>query len=146
MKKKRQDKILEIIEKNMVTTQEMLKQLLEDEGMSVTQATLSRDINELDLKKMTSPSGVNIYVKLPKPAFSYSPIFKDSVIDVEYSMNMVVIKCVTGMAQAVCATLDKMKRAEIIGTIAGDDTIFALMKNESASAGFTEELKAVLSE
>ncbi len=146
MKKKRQDKILEIIEKNMVTTQEMLKQLLEDEGMSVTQATLSRDINELDLKKMPSPSGVNVYVRLPKPAFSYSPIFKDSVIDVEYSMNMVVIKCVTGMAQAVCAILDKMKRAEIIGTIAGDDTIFALMKNEAASAGFTEELKAVLSE
>ena len=140
MKKKRQDKILEIIEKNMVTTQEMLKQLLEDEGMSVTQATLSRDINELDLKKMPSPSGVNVYVRLPKPAFSYSPI------DVEYSMNMVVIKCVTGMAQAVCAILDKMKRAEIIGTIAGDDTIFALMKNEAASAGFTEELKAVLSE
>lgn len=146
MKKKRQDKILEIIEKNMVTTQEMLKQLLEDEGMSVTQATLSRDINELDLKKMPSPSGVNVYVRLPKPTFSYSPIFKDSVIDVEYSMNMVVIKCVTGMAQAVCAILDKMKRAEIIGTIAGDDTIFALMKNEAASAGFTEELKAVLSE
>ncbi len=146
MKKKRQDKILELIQKNMVTTQEMLKQLLEDEGMSVTQATLSRDINELDLKKMMSPSGVSVYVKLSKPEFNCSPIFRDAVVGVEYSMNMVVIKCVTGMAQAVCATLDRMERAEIIGTIAGDDTIFALMKNESASAEFTDELRSVLSE
>ena len=146
MKKKRQDKILEIIEKEQVTTQEMLKQLLEDEGITVTQATLSRDINELDLKKQTVPSGANIYVKLPKPDIQLSPIFKASVTDVGYSMNMVVIKCSTGMAQAVCATLDKMGRSEILGTIAGDDTIFALMKSEKDAEEFTKELRTVLTE
>ena len=146
MKKKRQDKILEIIEKEQVTTQEMLKKLLDNEGISVTQATLSRDINELDLKKQASPSGASIYVRQPRPDIDLSPIFKDSVYDVEYSMNMVVIKCSTGMAQAVCATLDKMGRTEILGTIAGDDTIFALMKSEKDAERFTDELREVLTD
>lgn len=146
MKKKRQDKILEIIEKEQVTTQEMLKKLLENEGISVTQATLSRDINELDLKKQASPSGASIYVRQPRPDIDLSPIFKDSVYDVEYSMNMAVIKCSTGMAQAVCATLDKMGRTEILGTIAGDDTIFALMKSEKDAERFTDELREVLTD
>ena len=146
MKKKRQDKIIEIIEKNAVSTQEMLKEYLEREGIAVTQATLSRDINELDLKKQMSPSGIGIYVRLPKPEFQCPPIFRDSVSEVVYAMNTVVIKCSTGMAQAVCATLDKMNRSEIVGTIAGDDTIFALMKTEADAAEFTDELKAILSE
>ncbi len=146
MKKKRQDKILEIIEKEQVTTQEMLKKLLDNEGISVTQATLSRDINELDLKKQASPSGASIYVRQPRPDIDLSPIFKDSVYDVEYSMNMAVIKCSTGMAQAVCATLDKMGRTEILGTIAGDDTIFALMKSEKDAERFTDELREVLTD
>ena len=146
MKSKRQDKILEIIENNMVSTQEMLKEYLEREGITVTQATLSRDINELDLKKQMSASGISVYVKLPKPELRCPPIFKDSVADIQYAMNTVVIKCSTGMAQAVCATLDKMGHSDIVGTIAGDDTIFALMKNEAAAAGFTQEFRAILSE
>lgn len=146
MKSKRQDKILEIIEKHMVSTQEMLKEYLEMEGITVTQATLSRDINELDLKKQMSSSGISVYVKLPKPEFSCPPIFKDSVADIRYAMNTVVIKCSTGMAQAVCATLDKMEHSEIVGTIAGDDTIFALMKSEAAAAAFTEEFRAIIAE
>ena len=146
MKKKRQDKILEIIQKNNVSTQEMLKKLLEDEGIAVTQATLSRDINELDLKKQAVPSGASIYVRPPRPELSCPPIFLDSVNYVGYSMNMVVIKCSTGMAQAVCATLDRMGRPEILGTIAGDDTIFALMKSEAAAEEFAGELRSVLSE
>lgn len=146
MKKKRQDKILEIIERQPVSTQEMLKELLENEGISVTQATLSRDINELELKKQVSDSGASVYVRVPKQEFHCPPIFKESVYHVEYSMNMAVIKCSTGMAQAVCAILDKMEHPEIIGTIAGDDTIFALMKSEAAAMGFADEIKAFLAE
>ncbi len=144
MKKQRQNKILEIIENNEVATQETLKKYLEDAGIAVTQATLSRDINELNLKKRISANGTNVYV-IPQKKMTMCPaIFRDAVIDIVYAMNTVVIKCHTGMAQAACATLDKMEDTEIVGTIAGDDTIFALMKNESAAAEFTEELHALL--
>lgn len=144
MKKQRQNKIIEIIEKYEVTTQEALKKYLEDEGIVVTQATLSRDINELNLKKKVSATGANIYVCVKKKAVQCPAIFKDAVIDVVYAMNTVVIKCHTGMAQAACATLDKIEDTGIVGTIAGDDTIFALMKNESDASEFTEELRLLL--
>ncbi|MBQ7980159.1 MAG: hypothetical protein IJ305_00965 [Oscillospiraceae bacterium] len=144
MKKQRQNKIIEIIEKYEVTTQEALKNHLEDEGIIVTQATLSRDINELNLKKKLSATGANIYVCVKKKAVQCPAIFKDAVIDVVYAMNTVVIKCHIGMAQAACATLDKMEDTGIVGTIAGDDTIFALMKNESDASEFAEELRLLV--
>lgn len=144
MKKHRQNKIIEIIENNEVTTQEALKKYLEDEGIIVTQATLSRDINELNLKKKISATGANIYVCVKKKAVQCPAIFKDAVIDVVYAMNTVVIKCHTGMAQAACATLDKIEDTGIVGTIAGDDTIFALMQNESDASEFAEELRALV--
>lgn len=142
MKKQRQSKIIEIIESREVSTQEALKQYLEDSGIQVTQATLSRDINELRIRKQISPSGAYIYVK--GAAAEYPPIFKDSVVDAVYACNTVVIKCHTGMAQAVCAMLDKMDCNKILGTIAGDDTIFALMKTENDAADFTREMKAFI--
>lgn len=144
MKKHRQNKIIEIIEKYEVTTQDALKKHLEDEGINVTQATLSRDINELNLKKKVSATGANIYVCVKKKAVQCPAIFKDAVIDIVYAMNTVVIKCHTGMAQAACATLDKMEDTGIVGTIAGDDTIFALMKNESDASEFAEELRLLV--
>ncbi len=144
MKKQRQNKIIEIIEKYEVTTQEALKKHLEDDGIIVTQATLSRDINELNLKKKVSATGANIYVCAKKKTLQCPAIFKDAVTEVVYAMNTVVIKCHTGMAQAACATLDKMEDTEIVGTIAGDDTIFALMKNESDASEFAEELRMLV--
>lgn len=144
MKKQRQNKIIEIIENNEITTQEALKKHLEDEGIMVTQATLSRDINELNLKKKVSATGANIYVCVRKKAVSCPAIFRDAIIDVVYAMNTVVIKCHTGMAQAACATLDKMEDTEIVGTIAGDDTIFALMKSEGDASEFSEELRKLV--
>ena len=146
MKKQRQHKIIEIIEQYEVTTQEALKKRLEDEGIIVTQATLSRDINELNLRKEMSASGAYIYVCTKKADIQCPAIFKDAVVDIVYAMNTVVIKCHTGMAQVACATLDKMNCDEIVGPIAGDDTIFALMKNENAASEFTEELKALITE
>lgn len=145
MKKQRQNKILEIIDRYEISTQEELKRRLEESGISVTQATLSRDINELRIKKISSEEGAYIYAAAKRPAVEYPPIFADSVVEAVYALNTVVIKCNTGMAQAVCATLDRLDCCDILGTIAGDDTIFALMKTEAAAAEFTEELNDFIS-
>lgn len=144
MKKQRQSKILEIIERYEISTQEELKRRLEESGISVTQATLSRDINELRIRKVLSEDGNYIYAAARRTAAEYPPIFRDSVVEAAYALNTVVIKCNTGMAQAVCAILDKLDRDDILGTIAGDDTIFALMKTEAAAADFTHDLNAFL--
>lgn len=132
VKKERQNIIIDIISKNDISTQEMLKEYLEKQGITVTQATLSRDINELNLKK--EADGVYKYIAPLKDIMDCPPILKDSVYDIVYAMNTVVLKCHTGMAQAACATLDKMEYTGIVGTIAGDDTIFVLMPSEKAAA------------
>lgn len=142
VKKERQNIIIEIISKNQISTQEMLKEHLEKQGINVTQATLSRDINELNLKK--EAVGVYKYVAPLKDILECPPILKDSVRDIVYAMNTVVMKCHTGMAQAACATLDKMDCIGIVGTIAGDDTIFALMPSEKAAAELCENLRDMI--
>ncbi|MCH5194232.1 MAG: ArgR family transcriptional regulator [Oscillospiraceae bacterium] len=144
MKKQRQNKIIEIIEKRDVATQEDLKKYLEAEGIVTTQATLSRDINELDLKKQLSATGVYVYVRAKKSDMECPAFFKESVVEVAYALNTVVIKCHAGMAQAACAALDKMDREDVVGTIAGDDTIFALMKTEAAAAELTDSLTSFM--
>lgn len=142
VKKERQNIIIDIISKNEISTQEMLKEHLEKHGINVTQATLSRDINELNLKK--EADGVYKYITPLKDIMECPPIFKDSVLDIVYAMNTVVLKCHTGMAQAACATLDRMKYVGIVGTIAGDDTIFVLMPSEKAAADFCENLRDMI--
>lgn len=144
MKSHRQNKIIELIDRYEIATQDALKKRLEDEGIAVTQATLSRDINELDLRKEPSPSGAYVYVRAQRAEMQLPAIFRDSVADIDYALNTVVIKCHTGMAQAVCAVLDKMDRDEIVGTIAGDDTIFALMRSEAAACEFADGLKDMI--
>lgn len=143
-RQQRQNRIIELIEQYEISTQDALKQYLEADGIAVTQATLSRDINELNLKKQLSGSGVYIYVRSKKADLQCPQIFRDSVVAVDYALNTVVIKCSTGMAQAVCAILDKMGWDGIVGTIAGDDTIFVLMKTETAAEEFMEELSSNL--
>ena len=142
IKKQRQDKIIEIVQNNDISTQEMLKKHLENIGITVTQATLSRDINELNLKK--EANGVYRYTVPVKRHLECPPIFKDAVIDIVYAMNTIVIKCHTGMAQAACATLDKMDCPEIVGTIAGDDTIFILTPNEEIADEFCNDLRVMI--
>ncbi len=142
VKKERQNIIIDIISKNEISTQEMLKEHLEKHGINVTQATLSRDINELNLKK--EADGVYKYITPLKDIMECPPIFKDSVLDIVYAMNTVVLKCHTGMAQAACATLDRMEYVDIVGTIAGDDTIFVLMPSEKAAADFCENFRDMI--
>lgn len=141
-KRQRQDKIIEIIQNNDVSTQEMLKAYLEEAGIIVTQATLSRDINELNLKKESG--GIYRYCIPLKDMMECPAILKDSIIDIVYAMNTVVIKCHTGMAQAACATLDKMQCTGIVGTLAGDDTIFVLMPDVAMADKFCNSLRELI--
>ncbi len=130
MKNKRQYKILDIIKLHNVETQEMLQNLLAEYGFKVTQATVSRDIKELKLVKKLTENGIYKYVAPPENQFKQN-LFIDTVNEIDYAMNTVVIKCHTGMAQAACAALDSMNYDGIVGTIAGDDTIFVLMRTEA---------------
>lgn len=149
MKKRRQAKILEIIINLDVETQEDLQTLLLENGFEVTQATISRDIKELRLVKELSDSGRYVYSTGKKSnsdsvSARASGIFVDSVIRVEKAMNMVCIKCFAGMAGAACAAVDSMQWNEVVGTIAGDDTIFVLCKTENAATIFTDNLEKLL--
>ena len=133
MKVKRQSKILELIRENDIETQEMLADLLNKAGFNVTQATVSRDIRELKLTKATMQSGKQKYVATAKESSFVTErlnrVFRDGIVSIDYAQNIVVIKTLIGMAMAVAAALDSMENSEIMGTIAGDDTIFCVVKN-----------------
>lgn len=147
MKVKRQSKILELIKENDIETQEMLADLLNKAGFNVTQATVSRDIRELKLTKATMQSGKQKYVATAKESSFVTErlnrVFRDGIVSIDYAQNIVVIKTLVGMAMAVAAALDSMENSEIMGTIAGDDTIFCVVKNESKAVKLTENLKAI---
>lgn len=144
MKKHRQEKILEIIVKQPVETQEQLKDLLESENFQVTQATLSRDIRELGLKKAYDSDENYRYILPECFALEFPPMFLDSVIGIDYAINTVVIRCHTGMANAACAMLDKMECTDIVGTIAGDDTIFVLMRTEDNAKALSDKMNVLI--
>ena len=147
MKVKRQSKILELIRENDIETQEMLADLLNKAGFNVTQATVSRDIRELKLTKATMQSGKQKYVATAKESSFVTErlnrVFRDGIVSIDYAQNIVVMKTLVGMAMAVAAALDSMENSEIMGTIAGDDTIFCVVKNESKAVKLTENLKAI---
>ena len=148
MKQKRHEKILELIGKYPVDTQEELLRLLREAGFDVTQATVSRDIKELRLLKILAPDGSYRYVAAkeePKESTEkFHSLFKDSVVSVGSAQNMICVKCQTGMANAVCAAMDVIHWADVVGTLSGDDTIFILMKNESAAEHLAEEFKNII--
>ena len=149
MKAKRHSKILEIIDSHVVTTQEELQSYLEAEGISATQATISRDIKELRLIKTLSPTGTYYYTTTPEKAAQEFPVninsvFLESIRSVDSAGNFVVIRCHTGMANAVCMTIDNGTWNGLMGTIAGDDTIFMLMRNEHSAQEFAAYVKGII--
>lgn len=148
MKKKRHQKILELIALYPVDTQEELLKLLKEAGFDVTQATVSRDIKELRLLKTLSPDGKYRYAPAKEEAKANSAKFfsllADSAVAVDFAQNIVCVKCLTGMANAVCAAMDTIRRDEVVGTLSGDDTIFILMRNEEAAGRFAGELKNII--
>ena len=148
MKKKRQAEILRIISSNEVETQEMLLNLLKQKGYDVTQATVSRDIKELRLVKQMDKNGVYRYVEGKSETDEYlskfTTIFSHSVVSSDYAGNMVVIKCHVGMANAACAAFDNMEWEGLVGTIAGDDTIFALCRTEATAHELKESIDRIV--
>ena len=148
MKTKRHSKILELISEKDIATQEDLLVYLRKSGFDVTQATVSRDIKELRLVKTMVSDGKYRYS--PASGESNSDIgtkhavFSQSAKSVDYANNMVVIKCFTGMANAACAVLDAMNHDGVVGTLAGDDTIFVLMRDEKTAVTLVENIKKLI--
>lgn len=147
MKKARHEVILSLIEKENIGTQEALLERLIEEGFSVTQATISRDIKALRLIKTPTGDGEYKYVYVQKESEDYTQkyysILSHSVVSVNYAGNMAVVKCYTGMAQAACTAVDSIVTDKIVGTLAGDDTIFVLCKDEGAASDLKKRIEKI---
>lgn len=147
MKKNRHEAILSLISKEDIGTQEELMQKLNDLGYKVTQATVSRDIKYLKLIKTPVSSGQYkySYVNDETEDFSgkYYSILSHSVTSVDFAGNMAVVKCFAGMANAACAAMDSLDIENIVGTLAGDDTIFVLCRNEQCAEEFKNYIEKI---
>ena len=143
MKAKRHAKILEIIRKYDVDTQEELCVRLNEAGYKVTQATVSRDIRELKLTKVAVKKYTSLYDAGYDLEEKYSRVFKDGVISLDMAQNILVIKTVSGMAMAVAVALDAMDCNEIVGSIAGDDTIMCAVRTVEDTAALMKRLRAL---
>ncbi len=148
MKTKRHVKILELIRKNDIETQEELSDYLEKEGYHVTQATVSRDIRELKLTKVATKKGRQKYVSLAENTDDmgekYNHIFQNGFVSMDMAQNILVVKTVPGMAMAVAAALDAMNYHEIVGSIAGDDTIMCAVRTVDDTVTLMERLRKIV--
>lgn len=148
MKTRRHAKILEIINEFAVDTQEELLSHLKNAGFDVTQATVSRDIKELRLIKALGNDGTYRYstVKVEKESISakFHSLFSDAVVNIDYAGNIVVVRCLPGMAQAACAALDAMQWGSVVGSLAGEDTFICITKDENRSVDLVTELKKMM--
>lgn len=146
MKMNRQAKILELIESKDIETQEQLLAELNEYGFSTTQATISRDIKELRIIKEQSSGGVYRYTASPRqlePTLTskLNNIFKQSIVACDHAQNIVVIKTMPGLASAACSAIDAMNLDMIVGTLAGDDTAFLLMRDTAAAVALCADFK-----
>ena len=150
MKLERHSKIVELIGKYEIETQEELAEKLTQAGFNVTQATVSRDIRELKLTKVPGENGRQRYMVLESPrgtsASKYIRILKDGFVSMDMAQNILVIKTVPGMAMAVGAALDELNWKEIVGCIAGDDTIMCAIKTADDTLLIMERLRKILEE
>lgn len=149
MKATRQAKIMEIISTQDVETQEQLLQHLQEAGFHSTQATISRDIKELRIVKELTSLGTYRYCAAAKEVPNTSlgrlnTIFRECVTDFAYAQNIVVIHTMPGLASAAGSALDAMNMSVILGTLAGDDTVFIVMRDSNAAAAFCGEIKSLI--
>ena len=148
MKIERQAKILELIVKNEIGTQEELTAKLEEAGFNATQATISRDIREMKLTKIADSAGKLRYVAYRSTDDDmnekYIRIFLDGFISMDNAGNILVVKTVSGMAMAVAAALDHMDFPEIVGSIAGDDTIICAIRSLDDTVSLMGKLKRLI--
>lgn len=132
-KNDRQEMIIKLIRENDISTQDELTEMLVNKGFQVTQATCSRDIKDLGIIKVTMPNGGTKYAVLDRTG-DVAPgrllnVFTNSLLSCDSAMNLVVIRTLPGMAQAAASALDSMHFSSVVGTIAGDDTVFVATKN-----------------
>lgn len=138
MKKKRHQRMMKLISETDIKTQEQLTEILRREGYAVTQATVSRDIKELGLIKTAAQSGGYKYavrqIQEIEDTADHLDIFSKAVVSIDSALNQIVIKTYAGMAQAVAASIDRLMSNEIIGSIAGDDTVLLIARSEESAA------------
>lgn len=148
MKTNRQSKIIEIIQKNEVETQDELSALLEKDGFRVTQATVSRDIRELKLTKIPTAGGRQKYAVITDApenlSKKYERVLREGFLSMDMAQNILVIKTVSGMASAVCAAIDAMKMREIVGSIAGDDTIMCAIRTADDTYAVMKKIRRIV--
>ena len=147
MKLERHSKIVELIGKYEVETQEELAELLQAEGFKVTQATVSRDIRELKLTKAQAESGRQRYMVMDTRGNlngKYSRILREGFVSMDMAQNILVIKTVSGMASAVCAAIDAMKMNEVVGSIAGDDTLICIIRTNDDAVKTMKKLRKIV--
>ncbi len=148
MKIARQNKIIELINKFDIETQDDLADRLMKEGFKVTQATVSRDIRDLKLMKMTNEDGKQKYIIVQSSDLEmsdkYRRVLRDGFVSIDRAENILVIKTVSGMAMAVAAALDSMEWREIVGCIAGDDTIMAAIRTKEDALPVMDRIRRLI--
>lgn len=146
MKKTRHELILNYIKNNNVSRQEDIIKMLSDNGYNVTQATISRDIKELKIIKEHFGKNDIRYAVSEKidNEDNYKMIFTRSAISANAAMNIIVVKCYSGTANAACIALDSMNLSGLVGTIAGDDTIFVACKDIDATTHIIHTINSLL--
>ena len=148
MKVNRHAKIIELINKNHIETQEELAEYLNREGFKVTQATVSRDIRDLKLTKVPTEDGRQKYALHQtvetEMSEKYIRVLKDGYVSMDMAQNILVIKTVSGMAMAVCAAIDSMKWNEVVGSIAGDDTIMCAIRSVEDTVKVMDKISRIV--
>ena len=147
MKNARQNKILELIDEYEISTQEALIQKLAEHGFDSTQTTISRDIRQLRLIKGPTGRGTYKYVapevRKGNDAPGHNSALTDAVLKIEAAQNIIVVKTMAGMANAIAVCIDSLQMKDIIGSVAGDDTILLVFKNTEKAQQIETELKSV---
>ena len=150
MKTVRQQRILELIQMHDIEKQEELVQMLCEDGFDVTQATVSRDISQLRLKKVSGKNGKLVYKaaesKHQQAEPKYLRILKESYVSMDMAMNILVIKTVSGMAMAAAAALDACHFSEIVGCFAGDDTIMCAVRTVPDTIHLMKKIESILND
>ncbi len=148
MKVDRHAKILSILENHEVETQEDLTKLLKESGINVTQATVSRDIRQMNLVKVMTTSGKYKYASYDNRTANVDDrivrIFKEAVLTIDYAGCMVCLHTIVGMANAAGVAIDGLKLNEVMGTVAGDDTIFILVRDEEKAKNLVNKFQEIL--
>ena len=149
MKNDRQAKILEIITSENIETQEQLLNRLQEMGINSTQATISRDIKQMHLIKEPMGQGMYRYaVSGNRTKLNFAErlrtIFRESITSIDSAQNIVVLKTMPGLASAACAAMDSMEFPFMVGSLAGDDTAFIIMRDNESAAEFCKEIQEML--